>query len=129
MRLPNSVVLLAQPCGHGREVDKPKARHWIAESDGVMVGEFKSWQVTTYIRISGADRYGRGDRKYKSVVVRESWLNSVPGESAEAPNTERSFIDWKLGCRALPMPGIKILRRAPGTEAMNEDWRKLLTSS
>jgi hypothetical protein len=97
--LPNGVSLESLP------ITKSKGRHWQARQDGELVGEFITWQQTTYTRQKDGD-YGRGGGSYHTTMIRQSWLRHLD-EKAEDPNTERQFYEWKKLVRAIPHPAVK----------------------
>lgn len=100
--LPNGVFLQSFP------LPKSKGRHWVATYDGGVIGEFRTWQQTTYLRQPEGD-YGRGGGSYETSMVRESWLAGPfeLGESKDQPNTERMFHDWKDTLKTLSHPLVR----------------------
>ena len=97
--LSNEVTLKALP------ITKSKGRHWRATQRGRVLGEFVTWQQTTYTRQKEND-YGRGGGSYSTSMVRHSWITSL-GEDAEHPDTERHFYEWKALLKAIPHPDVK----------------------
>lgn len=97
--LPNAVRLEALP------FNKSKGRHWRATQNGETVGEFMTWQQTSYVRQPHGD-YGRGGGGYTSAMVRSSWITAL-GESEEHPNLERLFYAWKKALRHVHHPAVK----------------------
>jgi len=110
-RLRNGVVLEAHPLA------RPKGRHWAAYRGNELVGEFRTWQQTTYTTETTEERdsYGMVRRvskaSYPTQMVRESW---VLGEDREDPHPSRAFntIKGEKGWRALIS---ELPRRTPKT--------------
>lgn len=97
--LKNEVSLTSVP------ITKSKGRHWVATQRDRTVGEFITWQQTTYTRQPEGD-YGRGGGSYHTTMVRHSWIEML-GESPDKPNTERQFYEWKTLLREIPHPAVK----------------------
>ncbi len=112
-----------------RPFNRCKGRFWRASQNGVVIGEFKTYQDSLYeqqpkricskcglgdLDHSGepcataawTKTYGRGGGKYTSKMVRTSWLAPL-GENTEHLNTERIFNEWKAVLQALPLPGVR----------------------
>jgi len=97
--LPNSARIESRP------ITKSKGRHWVAFLGDDCMGEFKTWQETSYHR-QDPDSYGRGGGSYSTSMVRSSWF-APDGESPLRLNTERQFYEWKRLIRSLPHPAVK----------------------
>jgi hypothetical protein len=97
--LSNEVRLEALP------INKSKGRFWRATQKGQTVGEFTTWQQTTYTKQKEGD-YGRGGGSYHTAMVRQSWIGYL-GETEEKLNEERQFYEWKSLLREIPHPLVK----------------------
>lgn len=89
--LTNGVVIKAVPLGVS------KGRCWRAYRGDVLVGEFRTWQLS----VSDPE----STTGYTSKMVKRSWVES--DEDTEAPHPERGVYGpdgWKAAVKALPDP-------------------------
>lgn len=98
--LRNGIVLEAQEPLPGKRV---KGRHWIAwrralgSTNYEMVGEYQTWQKTVYVRKPVDTEFGAGGYKYRSVMVRQSWILDPTVKS------DVTFLEWKTALKMLPI--------------------------
>lgn len=113
VKMENGIHLVAD-----QGFDRPKGRHWIAWREGVMIGEFRTWQVSKYApRERPADQdvsdYGRGTGDSTTHMVKQSWIAAeflppgAPIETAEEPNTERKQREWQAVLLKAPHPALR----------------------
>lgn len=101
--LPNGITLKSHD--FDPETDKgcarTKFRHWTAEKDGVLYGEFKSWQKSLYH--PSEKEYGRNGGSYSSKMVKQSWVNSFGlglGAQGNQWNETMQFWTWTREIKA-----------------------------
>jgi hypothetical protein len=108
-RLPNGVTLVAVPS------EKVRGRHWVAKRQSLAgttetIGEYETWQKTTYRKMPDEAKYGTGGGSYETTSLRTSWLIG-----AETPDEERSFLAWRSAVKDLPILVRKIVPATTGS--------------
>lgn len=93
--LPNGILLKShefdpETDGGVFNAAKNKFRHWTAEKDSVLYGEFRSWQKSLY-HVSEKE-YGRNGGTYSSVMVKRTWLPTSYGSIQFS--SKMSFWTW-----------------------------------